>query len=487
MKHDIVSLDGLSSLAPREFVAAAYQAILGRPPTPAERDQMLAALKRGDTRTWLVGSLRYHDEGRRRGVDVPGLHSRFLAQRLFRLPIVGPLAGWVNAIARLPSSLRHLRAIAQIDAERQSDAREQDQARFADLARRHAELSGLLNDARDRLVSLDERISTLDRGRLALGDQVQGIVASAETEARSRLADRERIDAVTERIADDRQRIETIAARTADLSAAIEHVRAEGRTLTAEAQGLRSRLDAMSPPPLGDVLEVEGAPLAQLARERIGLARTSTKEITAQQRYALFESVFYESPAVAAKQRVYLPYLDRELTQRWPFLDLGCGRGEFLRILREAGIAAIGVDVNPSGLAPLRADGFDVVERDILTFLESDRGTYSGASLLQVAEHLNDAELDRLLGMVVDRLAPGALLIVETPNPLSTFALGVFHTDATHIRPLPPERMRYEIEAAGFERARTLFQSRIPGDQFAGSDPRAYYMDYAVIASRSPS
>jgi SAM-dependent methyltransferase len=190
---------------------------------------------------------------------------------------------------------------------------------------------------------------------------------------------------------------------------------------------------------------------------------------------------------VEAKQRAYLPYIDRELARRFPFLDLGCGRGEFLRILRGEGIAAVGVDSNPVVLAPLHAAGFDVVEQDLLQFLLNDRRTYCGASMLQVAEHLTNDQLERALALLAARLAPRAVLIVETPNPLSPFALAVFHTDPTHVAPLPPERVRYSIEAAGFEDARTLFQARVPQGQFAGPDPLAYYGDYAVIARRCDS
>src|SRR5207247_2228097 len=165
-------------------------------------------------------------------------------------------------------------------------------------------------------------------------------------------------------------------------------------------------------------------------------------------RYALFEALFYESPRVSDKQRIYLSYLDHDLSKRWPFLDLGCGRGEFLRILRGEGIQAVGVDINSTVIVPLRQEAFNVFEQDLLNFLETDRGTYSGASLLQVAEHLRHDEMERVIALVADRLAPGAPFILETPNPLSPFALAVFHTDPTHITPLPPERVRYQIEAA---------------------------------------
>ncbi|HET7135038.1 MAG TPA: hypothetical protein VFJ25_03885, partial [Casimicrobiaceae bacterium] len=132
----------------------------------------------------------------------------------------------------------------------------------------------------------------------------------------------------------------------------------------------------------------------------------------------------------------------------------------------------------------LRERGFDVVHDDLVAFLERDRESYAGASLLQVAEHLSWPRIERVLTLLRERIVDGGLLIVETPNPLSPFALGVFHTDPTHVAPLPPEAMRYAVEAAGFRDARILYQARIPHDQFAGPDPRAYYADYAIIAMR---
>jgi O-antigen chain-terminating methyltransferase len=252
-----------------------------------------------------------------------------------------------------------------------------------------------------------------------------------------------------------------------------------------ETRSLGDRVDRIFPPPLADTLEVPGDPIVALARQRAGVApETPFAAIDRSTRYAMFESVFYESAAVAEKQRVYLRYLDQQSSRALPFLDLGCGRGEFLRILASAGVRAVGVDENPASFPALRSEGFEVVEDDVLAFLERGAGRYAGISLLQVAEHLTREQIDRLLALAVRRIASGGVFILETPNPLSPLALSVFHTDPTHVAPLPPEAMRYAIEAAGFERTRTLFQGRIPGDPFAGPDPRAYYVDYAIIATR---
>jgi len=430
MSQRTLSLDDFGCADPREFVDTAYRTILGRMPSDAERERTLEALLTGSTRPLVLGTLRYGEEGSARAVDVRGLRARYLVQRMFRIPVIGAALEWASAVMRLPRTLRFFRGAVETQAVRQALVHEQYAAEHATLAQRTADAERRLGDADRTTADLALKATMLERA---------------------------------------------LAAGAADL-----------RALGDSAQKTRTRLDAIHPPALPEVLVMAGEPLAALARERAGIAADLPIDtLSAHARYALFETVFYDSRAVAAKQRIYIPYLDRELARQAPFLDLGCGRGEFLQILRETGIDSIGVDINADVLNRLRADGFPVVEQDIVAFLESEPRMFSGASMLQVAEHLAPAAIERLLALLALRLLPGALLIVETPNPLSPFALGVFHTDPTHISPIPPERMRYSIEAAGFERATTLYQARIPAEQFAGPDPRAYYADYAIVAYRT--
>jgi SAM-dependent methyltransferase len=282
------------------------------------------------------------------------------------------------------------------------------------------------------------------------------------------------------------QRTADAERRLVDAERTLDSAIFEARAVKELAERTRTRVDAIHPPPLAETMVFPGGPLAAIARKRAGLSPgVPIDSLSAHTRYALFESVFYDSRTVAAKQRIYLDYVDRDVARDAPFLDLGCGRGEFLQILRGAGVESIGVDVNPEVLGPLRAQGFTVFEQDLVAFLEHEGPIFSGASVLQVAEHLPPLQIEQVLSLIAQRLVPGAVLIVETPNPLCPFALGMFHTDPTHISPIPPERMRYAVEAAGFERTVTLFQARIPEGQFAGPDPRAYYADYAIVAYRS--
>jgi SAM-dependent methyltransferase len=229
-------------------------------------------------------------------------------------------------------------------------------------------------------------------------------------------------------------------------------------------------------------LEIVGAPLLEPALEKSGKDKAfDVRKATPQARYGMFQSIFYDSAAVANKQRIYLPFLDLELCRRHPFLDLGCGRGEFMRILREHDVVAVGVDASNFETARLAREGLAAVCADLYQFLERDQGTYSGAAMLQVIEHIPPEQIDPALELIFARLAPGAPVIIETVNPLSSFALAHFYTDLTHVLPLPPERIRYAAEAAGFVRTRTLFQSPVPPIAFGGPDLRSHYFDYAVI------
>jgi len=512
------TLDDFACADPREFVDVAYQTIVGRSPTAEERERMLEGLVTGGTRTFALGALRYGREGRARGVAVAGLRSRYLAQRLFRLPLVGAAFGWLGALVRLPRTLRYFRGAVETGAVHHSLLQQQQSADRAALERRTDDGLRRLGDTEQRLADTQRSVADAEQ-RLA---DTQHRAADAEqrlADTQHRAADAEQRLADTQhRVADADRRIADAQRNAAELERALaevarasaEHLagldgrvlelqqRVDGltsglqgsvahlRALDESSHATRTRVDAMHPPPLDATMAVAGEPLTPLARERAGIAPdVALGTLSAHSRYALFETVFYDSRAVAAKQRVYIDYVDRELAKQAPFVDLGCGRGEFLHILQELGIHAVGVDINAEVLRRLRAEGFTVVEQDLLAFLEGEQRMFCGASVLQVAEHLTAAQLERLLALLAHRLLPGAPLIIETPNPLSPFALAVFHTDPTHVSPIPPERMRYSIEAAGFEQTLTLFQAKIPADQFAGPDPRAYYADYAIIARRS--
>lgn len=146
-----------------------------------------------------------------------------------------------------------------------------------------------------------------------------------------------------------------------------------------------------------------------------------------------------------------------------PVAELGCGGGEFLLLLREAGIAARGVEQNPRYAAACRELGLDVELGDLLDFLRSrEPGSLGGVFAAQVAEHLAPARLVEALRECHRALRPGGLLVLETVNARSLFALlEVFHRDLSHERPLHPETLSFLAAAAGFSDVRVETRSPV--------------------------
>lgn len=138
--------------------------------------------------------------------------------------------------------------------------------------------------------------------------------------------------------------------------------------------------------------------------------------------------------------------------QRGPVLELGCGRGEFLELMREAGVCASGVDLSPEMVARCRGKGLDVTCADAIEHLEQTAdGSLGGIFSAQFLEHLTAAETRRLLVAAWRKLRPGAVLVAETLNPEALMVqYRWFWLDPTHVRLLHPEGLRFALEAAGF-------------------------------------
>ncbi|MEP6993666.1 MAG: class I SAM-dependent methyltransferase [Acidobacteriota bacterium] len=177
--------------------------------------------------------------------------------------------------------------------------------------------------------------------------------------------------------------------------------------------------------------------------------------------YALFEERFRGSPAqIANGQRFYLQFL-KDLPG--PVLDAGSGRGEFLRLLREGGIAGSGVESNPVSVAACLDDGLDVERADAIEGLaRRPPGSLGAVVAFQVVEHWTPEQTFRFLQGARKALAPGGVLIAETINADSLSAMSAFYLDPTHVRPVPAQTLRFLAEAAGFTDMRIEYRSPVP-------------------------
>jgi glycosyltransferase involved in cell wall biosynthesis/SAM-dependent methyltransferase len=196
--------------------------------------------------------------------------------------------------------------------------------------------------------------------------------------------------------------------------------------------------------------------------------------------YLDFEQVFRGTEEVIRERQ--RPYLDL-VAERAPVLDAGCGRGEFLDLLREARIEYRGVDMDPDMVERCRAKGHESVERsEANKYLESlADGSLGTLFSAQMIEHLPYLQLRRFLRLGTEKLRPGGVFIAETVNPHSAVALKAFWIDPTHQHPIFPEVALVLCRISGYESA-FIFH---PGGSGDPERDRERCGDYAVVATRS--
>jgi O-antigen chain-terminating methyltransferase len=175
--------------------------------------------------------------------------------------------------------------------------------------------------------------------------------------------------------------------------------------------------------------------------------------------YFSFERKFRGSfVEIKRRQREYL----RTVTLRdAPVLDLGCGRGEFVELLNEEGIAARGVDLNEDAVTYAQERGLPVQLGDAFeTLRAADDDSLGGVAAFHLVEHLEPGSMIELLSLAYDKLRKGGSLIVETPNPqcLLIFAES-FYLDLTHVRPVHPQTLEHLLEGFGFSCVKLAYSS----------------------------
>lgn len=387
------------------------------------------------------------------------------------------VAGWLRALG----SLGYTRA--RIDQQEQEIV-----ALRESLSRAQAALPSLA--ARADVDSLRAALGRVDRSivSLATRSEVDALRAAHDATASALGAQASRLEATTALVSatDSRIAVAVDAARSALTAAANDR-----------HQALQRGLDTQS----GELARLADA-LERLAR-RVDppmptLARAGSAEPSAWL-YAAFEETFRGSrDEIAARLAVYLDDVRAAVQAAGgkPVADVGCGRGEWIECLRDEGLAAFGVDSNAEVVAGCIARGLDVRQGDAIEVLGAlDPGSLSAVTAFHVVEHLPMAAQLGLMTAAHRALAPGGILVLETPNP-ENLLVGActFYMDPTHLRPVPPTLLRFLLEASSFEAldvrrlhpddaivARAEHEGWPAGLTEALGAPR----DYAIVARRS--
>ncbi|MCP5108277.1 MAG: methyltransferase domain-containing protein, partial [bacterium] len=194
------------------------------------------------------------------------------------------------------------------------------------------------------------------------------------------------------------------------------------------------------------------------------------KEQLSPYQYSDFEQRFRgDEEAVKEKLSHYLPIF----SAADHILDIGCGRGEFLELLRREGKEAEGIDISLSMLRAAEEKGLKCRKDDALEYLrQKEDESLGGIFSAQVIEHL---EPDYLRDVVLECfrvLKKGSPVVLETVNPLSLFALSnIYFLDVTHRKPLHPEYMRYLLESSGFDNVTVSYQGELQEERLMEVSP----------------
>jgi O-antigen chain-terminating methyltransferase len=177
--------------------------------------------------------------------------------------------------------------------------------------------------------------------------------------------------------------------------------------------------------------------------------------------YATFEDRFRGTEKmIGDRLKEYLPYFQKsEINfKKFPVLDIGSGRGEFLQLMKTIDIPSIGLDINHDMVSRSKKKGLNTIQGDALSHLESIKPqTYGAITGFHLVEHIPFGTLYRILQNCHTSLAQNGFVIFETPNPENlTVGSTTFYMDPSHLNPIPPALLAFALETCGFSKVEIL-------------------------------
>jgi len=266
-----------------------------------------------------------------------------------------------------------------------------------------------------------------------------------------------------QRLANTETRLDAVESSLSDISA--EAARLRDRVVPAVV----GRSDALLERLAAEIEELGSLVERMLRREPLptpgesGIDEAKLASSLAEVQPALLEA--FRGPEAEIRHR--LDHYLEALAAHGPVLDLGCGRGELLLLLREVGVEAAGVEGDAAVADASSRRGLDVLEGDVLTVLESLPVSSRGAmTAIHLFEHLELETLLAVLSEIHRVLRPGGVLIAESPNPHSLrVGASLYWVDPTHRRPLMPETLELYLKTCGFDVDRRELLHPFPADQ----------------------
>ena len=419
-----------------DFLRNAYKMILLREPDPDGMNTHLMKLRSGVlSKVDILGRLRYSKEGRTKQVRIKWLLPQLVMSRAGAVPVLGYVLRYIEAVFMLPAIIKDMR-----------DHETVTNARFTQYGKMLGEIQAYM-----------------ENGLKADTQTVEDLRSTVSTKA-------------------DLLAVKQLTAELNDTI--LDRIRRLQADLLGEMHRQRAELE-------GKVTRLTPAFQSGAGEQACGSTRPDLDAL-----YLEFENQFRGTPELI-KERIsfYIPYLEgaHAGTKEAPVLDLGCGRGEWLALLKEKGYEARGVDSNCAMVQLCKAQLLDVMEDDLLEYLKAQKtGAFGAVTGFHIVEHLPLPALLELFDQSLRVLRPGGIAIFETPNP-ENLIVGAcnFYIDPTHTKPIPPALLKFVAEQRGFVDTEIIKLHKIKEPHYIGQasiDDVLYRLsmeqDYSVLGRK---
>lgn len=433
-----------------EFVRNIYKAFLKREPDIAGLNHYLQLLRSGQrTKSEIITSLRFSDEGKKHNVKLLGARKRYLSYVISKVPFMGKVYKIALALLTLDKKMQN---IYEYEA--------YTNRRYIELKKELISVQSAINGSNDKnILQINDKLSKV-ANELNINLSIENI-HRLENELNQKV-DKAELERITQELK-DKVHENTLIEVQKDMDLKLENKVNINRTVLEES------LEFCADDFLSSAINKFNYPITEFDR-------FDKEELY----YSLLENVFYDSKVVKEKQKTYLKYIPKHNAKTLKHLDIGCGRGEFLLNLNERNFYAKGIDINSIEVETLLNNEFDVEHIDLIEYLSETDYIFSSISALQVVEHLEYDILKKFIKLAYSKISKNGTIILETINPHTSLAFNSFYMDETHKRPLPPEMLAFLLQWVGFKNIKFVFTSLLP-QEYRSNDQRKNYHDYAVI------
>ena len=430
-KKTIYDIGELVSYWGSTFINNAYHCLLEREPDAKGYLHYLSSLEKGNlSKIEILGQIRYSEEGKIKAIKVEGLKKSYMLQRLYRVPVIGYGIKLFRILLNLPMILKDQeKLISQLFNNKITIETNNCNLEiavkdyFTELQKKFIEhdhvlsneITELANNYRLLFQDFQNKVMDLERGQNKNFNDFK-------------LETTNQLNSIT-------NQLEMVSKQNYCYEVSIAQHQENISNLLEEVRNLSNQFFLFHKK--NEELQEDGHFLDDFYVTFEDKFRGSKEDI--KERVSIYVATIINAKAGSDEAKI---------------LDIGCGRGEFLEVLESNSLHCIGVDQNRAMIQKCLEMGLKVIESQAITYLrELPNNSLGAVTGLHIIEHIPFKALIVLFDEVLRVLKPGGVVIFETPNPENLIVGSCsFYVDPTHIKPLPPELMKFLMESRGFSK-----------------------------------